>query len=380
VSEIIEVMDGGLHTTVQDLGRYGYQRYGVPVSGAMDVFSLRAANLLLGNSEDAAGLEITLVGPKLKFLSDTAIALCGADLRPRVDGQLVQTWKVLKIKAGSLLSFDGPMAGMRCYMAVPGGIDVPEVMGSRSTYTRSSIGGFKGRTLRPGDRLANIDGANPPSRSSKLPQALIPAFGHQHLLRVVMGPQDEAFTPQGVASFLGSTYAISQQSDRVGIRLDGPAIQHVKGGDIISDGAPFGAVQVPGSGRPVVLMADRGTTGGYTKIATVIAVDIGKLAQALPGDKVTFKPVTVDEAQALLAEREDLIKQFREQTQADNRSEGSKVRIAVDGTVLLIADDSGLPLTETAENANGASGSRRTVTVKDGEQAYTFEVETQRQI
>jgi len=377
--EIIEVIEGGLHTTVQDLGRYGYQRYGVPVSGAMDSHSLRLANLLIGNPEDAAGLEITLVGPKLKFLADTAVVLGGADLRPRVDGQPFQMWRIVKIKAGSLLTFDGPQAGMRCYLAVPGGVDVPVVMGSRSTYTRSAIGGYKGRILKPGDRLSALQGPGPLSRGCKLPQALMPAFGHLHLLRVIMGPQEDAFTPQGIASFLSSTYTVSRQSDRVGIRLEGEGIQHVKSGDIISDGAPFGAVQVPGSGQPVVLMADRGTTGGYTKIAAIITTDIGKLAQALPGDKVSFKAVTLNEAQALLAEREELVLEFKRHVEGIKAGGVSRVTIAVEGAALLVTDDSGTPLTETERFPIGHAGLKRSMTVRAGGQAYTFEVEVHRQ-
>jgi antagonist of KipI len=376
--EIIEVIDGGLHTTVQDLGRYGYQCYGVPVSGAMDPFSLRIANLLLGNPENAAGLEITLVGPKLKFLADIAIALCGADLQSRIDGKAVQSWRVLKIRAGNLLSFDGPMAGMRCYLAVAGGIDVPLVMGSRSTYTRSKIGGYQGRILKPDDRLSNVESASVSVRAPKLPQALIPSIGHEHLLRVIMGPQEDAFTSQGIVSFLSSTYTVSQQSDRVGIRLEGSGIEHVKSGDIISDGAPFGAVQVPGNGQPVVLMADRGPTGGYTKIATVISVDIGRLAQALPGDKVTFKAVTLKEAQTLLAEREKLVQEFKQQIEGLKVAGASRIRIAVDGTAFLVTDDLGAPLTEIEQSANGTAGAKRSVTVTAVGQVYTFEVDVQR--
>jgi antagonist of KipI len=299
--DIIDVLDGGLLTTVQDRGRYGYQRYGVPVSGAMDQFALAVANSLAGNDERAAGLEITLVGPRLRFLHSTVIALAGADLSPRLDDTPVPAWEPFVAPAGSVLSFGEPRDGARAYLAVHGGIDVPEVLGSRSTHVRSKLGGFGGRPLSAGDRLAT-PGTEPPRAidGRRMAPGLAPRYGHSHRLRVVPGPQHTAFTPKGLETLLSAAYTVTSQSDRIGCRLQGPPIEHATSPDIVSDAVPAGAIQVAGDGMPIVLLADRGTTGGYTKIATVISVDLSLLAQATAGDTITFAAVTVDEAHALV--------------------------------------------------------------------------------
>ena len=297
----IEVLDGGLLTTVQDLGRVGAQRFGVPVSGAMDTWSLRVANRLVGNPEEAAAIEITLVGPAMRFEGPGVIALAGADLAAQIDGRPAATWQSHAIRSGATLSFAGARDGMRAYLAVAGGIDVPLVLGSRSTFVRSALGGFEGRALRAGDRVpvgrASVHG---PAAGRSLPRDLVPSYGRSHTLRVVFGPQDDAFTEDGVRAFLEGPYAFAPESDRVGCRLVGPRIAHRSGADIVSDGTVFGAVQVTGDRLPIILMADRGTTGGYTKIATVASVDVPRVAQARPGDRVRFERVGVGEAQALL--------------------------------------------------------------------------------
>jgi len=305
----IEVIKGGALSTVQDLGRYGYQRFGVPVSGAMDQFALRVGNLLVGNEESEAGLEATFMGPTLTFHFDATIAITGGDLCPVLDGQPVSTWGSLSVSEGSTLSFKGPRDGIRAYVCVRGGIDVPTVMGSRSTFVRSQLGGFNGRALATGDivPVADMDdnGLQPVERG--LASDAIPRYGHNHTLRVTMGPQDDAFTTAGIDTFLSSTFDVTPMFDRMGNRLDGPVIEHVKGADIVSDGTSRGAVQVPGSGKPIVLLADCGTTGGYTKIATVISADLPRIAQAQPGDTVEFLAVSVEDAHAALREQEALI-------------------------------------------------------------------------
>ncbi len=301
----IEVIDGGMLTTVQDLGRYGYQRYGVPTSGALDLFSLRAANRLVGNPENAAGLEMTAIGPRLKFLVPATIALAGADLGARLDGRPVPQWESVVVEAGAALSFEGLQDGMRAYLAIAGSIDVPVVLGSRSTYARSRLGGVEGRPLKAGDVL-HVCGERPVllGGALRLPDAFRPTYGHSHVLRVVLGPQDDRFTPRGIDTFLTSTYTVAPQSDRMGCRLTGPVIEHLHGPDIVSDGTPPGAVQVAGDGVPIVLLADRGTAGGYTKIATVIGPDLPRLAQAAPGDKVTFARIDLDAAYKAVREQE----------------------------------------------------------------------------
>jgi antagonist of KipI len=329
----IEVLDGGLLTTVQDLGRVGFQRYGVPVSGAMDDWALRAGNRLAGNEAGAAVLEITLVGPVLRFGGPGVIALTGADLGARLDGRPVPTWQAVAVPAGAQLSFAGARDGLRACLAVGGGIDVPLVLGSRSTLLRSQMGGCMGRALAAGDRLpigprdTAVDHAG-----WRLPRDIVPTYGHTHAVRVVMGPQADAFTDEGIRTFLSGTYAMAPQSDRVGCRLQGPPIAHRRGADIVSDGSAFGSVQVSGDGQPIVLMADRGTTGGYAKIATVASVDLPRLAQAAPGDRIRFAQIDVGAAQDLLrAARSELDRIGPDETAAD---------LAAD----VFEEDSGAPL------------------------------------
>jgi antagonist of KipI len=301
----IEVIDGGMLTTVQDFGRFGYQRYGVPTSGALDAFSLRAANRLVGNPDGAAGLEMTLIGPRLAFLAPATIALTGADLDARVDDRPVARWESIVVGPGAVLSFTGPRDGVRGYLAIAGAVDVPVVLGSRATYARSRLGGIDGRPLRAGDVL-DVGGRRPVllGGALRLPAADRPIYGHAVTLRVVAGPQDDRFTARGIDTFLSSPYTVTPQSDRMGYRLAGPAIEHLRGPDIVSDGTPLGAVQVAGDGAPIVLLADRGTAGGYTKIATVIGPDVARLAQAAPGDTVRFTRIDLEAAYQAVRDEE----------------------------------------------------------------------------
>ena len=312
--DLLEVLDGGILTTVQDLGRTGYQRYGVPQSGALDSYALRVGNILVGNPDGAAGLEMTLAGPRLRILADTVLAVTGADLQPRINDAPFPTWHATPAPAGSVLSFGDMARGMRAYLAVAGGIDVPPVMGSRATYVRARLGGLEGRSLRPGDLLPaawegpldRVDGRRLPDEGVPVPQMPFP------VLRVVLGPHTDAFSPDGVRTFLDAAYTISPQSDRTGYRLQGPAVEHSGRADIVSEGVPLGAIQVAGDGMPMVLLADRGTTGGYTKLATVISVDLPLLAQATPGDVVTFQSVSLEEAHALLRRQEEFLDNVRQ--------------------------------------------------------------------
>ncbi len=310
----IEVVESGFFTTVQDLGRYGYQRYGVPVSGAMDRFALRAGNLLVGNEEGAAGLEMTFMGPRLRFLADCTIAITGANLGPMLNDQPVAMWESLPVLQGSVLSFQGPEDGIRAYLCVRGGIDAPPVLGSRSTFVRSKLGGFGGRALAPGDTLPVGESVGHPFvfAGRRLPAGRAPRYGNAHAVRAVMGPQDDAFTAEGIATFLSQGYSVTPRSDRMGCRLQGPRVAHKGGADIVSDGTPNGAVQVTGDGMPIVLLADCGTTGGYTKIATVISVDLPALGQAQPGDTVTFRAVSLEEAHAALREQQAVLDGLKE--------------------------------------------------------------------
>ena len=299
----ITVLNPGLLTTVQDMGRVGYQQFGVSVSGVMDPRSAAIANILVGNQEGEAVLECTMMGPHLQFDRANTIAITGGDLMPALDGQPIPTYRAVTVQAGQVLRFQAPKTGCRCFIAFTGGLDVPEVMGSRSTYLKAKIGGVEGRKLQKGDVI--------PFRAPGVPKNLnirfiSPEFVPRQVytLRVVLGPQDDAFTQEGMNTFLRETYTVTPEFDRMGCRLDGPAIQHVSGGDIISDGIAFGAIQIPSHGRPIIMLADRQTTGGYTKIATVISADFRLLGQLKAGDKVRFEKVSIAQAQeALLNQR-----------------------------------------------------------------------------
>jgi len=310
--EVFEVVQPGSLTTIQDMGRHGYQQYGVPVSGAMDSYALMVANLLVGNDEGAACLEITVLGPRLRILGDTVVAVTGADLSPALNNSPLPMWETVKVCSGDTISFGHPKRGCRGYLAVAGGIDVAEVLGSRSTYVKSCLGGLDGRPLRSGDRLCSGEPRAGIS-ARKLPSQYIPEYQGENELRVILGPQDDYFTRKGIQTFLHSEYRISVQADRMGYRLEGPPIEHKAGADIVSDGIPLGAVQVPGDGLPIILLADRQTTGGYAKIATVSTIDLPKLAQAKPGDRVRFIQITEEEAYQLLQEYDrgiDALKQY----------------------------------------------------------------------
>jgi len=304
------VLQPGPLTTVQDVGRYGYQQYGVPPSGAVDNYAYRIGNLLVGNEETAASLEITLFGCQLRVLRGTTIAVTGADLAATINGNPIPRWESIPVRCGDIVSFPRLKSGCRAYLTVTGGIDVPRVMSSAATYTKASIGGIKGRPIRKGDILHTVE-ATPVTVRALVPPEYIPEYSNQIELRVMLGPQDNCFTQDGISTFLQSTYTISTEADRIGCRLEGPRIQHQTKADIISDGIPLGAVQVPGNGLPIILLADRLTTGGYTKIATVISVDIPKLAQAKPGDQVRFQQVSEDAAYLALQEHEQQIQAIR---------------------------------------------------------------------
>ncbi|RQD72240.1 MAG: biotin-dependent carboxyltransferase [Tindallia sp. MSAO_Bac2] len=321
----IKINKPGLLTTVQDGGRVGYQQFGVPVSGVMDAFSQRVANLLAGNDENEAVLEITLMGPEIEFEEDMVIAVTGGDLGAVLEGEALPLWQSVLVQSGQKIAFKAVKKGCRAYLAVAGGIQVPAVMGSKATYTRGKIGGYEGRALKAGDAL---DIGKPSASLDKLKDRSVNQDQYEYpqeiTIRVVAGPQEEAFTDEGINTFYSSSYAVTNECDRMGYRLNGPEITHESGGDIISDGIAMGAVQVPGHGMPIVMMADRQTTGGYTKIANVISVDLPKMAQAKPGDQISFQKVTVEEAQQLLKDQEARIEHYRRELSLGTSAEDEK--------------------------------------------------------
>ena len=299
----------GLFTTVQDLGRTGYQKSGFSVSGVMDRRSFMIANLLVDNPENEAVIEFSMVGPTIRFTSDTIIAMTGGKFSPKLNGKPIHMYAAVYVHKGDLMEIGFAETGCWGYLAISSRLDVKNVMGSRSTNTKCSVGGFHGRKIEKNDQIW--------FRAKK---RYLPYFLSRHLepddfgkeevdIRVVMGPQEDAFTKKGIKTFLTEEYTVTADADRMGYRLEGPHIAHKGSADIISDGIPFGAIQVPSHGKPIIMLADRQTTGGYTKIATVIGVDIPKLVQRKPGNKIRFYPVSVKTAQELYRQE---IKEFDE--------------------------------------------------------------------
>lgn len=292
----IDVINGGILTTIQDSGRYGYQELGIPTSGVMDDYNYRLANILVGNKLDEAVLEMTYFGPTLKFNEDLTLAITGSDMNPKINGQPAPMFETIKLKAGDTLQFGKVNEGIRGYLAFGGSIDVPVVNGSKSTHIKTKMGGIDGRSLKPKDTLNIIKSKDKTMR--RIPEEYLPKFNHCNLLRVVLGPQDDYFTEKGIHDlFRSGGYQVTKDFDRMGIRLKGTSIEHKETADIISDGTTFGSIQVPANGQPIILVADRQTTGGYTKIGNVITPDLYKLAQMSFLDKVLFQKVTIEEAQ-----------------------------------------------------------------------------------
>ena len=301
----ITILNPGLLTTVQDFGRIGYQQFGVPVSGVVDPRAMSIANILVDNPEDEAVLECTMLGPQIRFHAANAIAITGGDLGPTIDNQPIPNYAAIRVEAGQVLRFAGLRSGCRAYIAFAGGLDIAPVMGSRSTYMKAKIGGVEGRKLQKDD-VIKFRKPNPDLRGLNI-RHISPEFVPrlEYKLRVVLGPQDDMFTEHGIETFLSESYVVTPEFDRMGCRLDGEIIEHKgESGDIISDGIAFGAIQVPTAGKPIIMLSDRQTTGGYTKIANVISADFRILAQLKAGDRVRFALVSVAAAQdALLTQR-----------------------------------------------------------------------------
>ena len=302
----VHVVRPGLLTTVQDLGRWGSQANGVPVAGPMDWFSHRLANALLDNPRDAAALEITFVGPELHFGQACTVAIAGAEFAVMAGGRTAPHGEPFEVSAGARLTFGERLRGARAYLAIDGGIGTPLLLGSRSTHVPSGMGGLAGRALQKDDVLP-IDGASGRrSRSRRQNRHAGDMLSEPAVARVVRGPDEERFGAEAFHALQSAPYTISADSDRMGFRLHGPAIA-AAGADIISDATPMGTVQVTGAGQPTVLMADRQTTGGYSRIATVITADLGIIGQRAAGDVVSFRLCTMADALAALIARENAL-------------------------------------------------------------------------
>jgi biotin-dependent carboxylase-like uncharacterized protein len=312
--ETFEVLEPGILTTIQDLGRYGFNQFGVPPSGASDLFSLKAGNLLVGNRAEDASLETMVMGLKLKALREVLIAITGGDLFPTLNGEPLEMWRAHLLVEGDVITFKRVRKGCRAYLAVSGSIDVSPVMGSKATYLSGNFGGLEGRALRRGDTLYTANVRSPLDRVGiRFPEEGIPLFEKEALLRVIPGPQDHHFTKRGFETFSSSFYQVTPQCDRMGVRLEGPKIERRSDVEesIISEGLVSGAIQVPGDGKPIIILTEL-VTGGYTKIATVISTDLTKVAQLKPGDRVQFKPIAIEDAHDILRKQDEFLKDFKE--------------------------------------------------------------------
>ena len=308
----ILIKEPGLLTTVQDKGRFGKRESGMSCAGAMDTDSLRIANMLVANNEYEAALEATIIGPKIEFVGDAVIAVSGADLSPRLDSEEIRLNQAYSVKTGQVLSFGQRRDGCRTYIAFAGGLDTPVLFGSRSTLLRNKIGGIDntGRPLRAGDAIMLRNSVAKLDNMEKRCWERAAYPDGKLEIRVVLGPQDDCFTEEGIQTFLSEEgFLMTDRCNRQGYRLQGnKKIEHVGNGNIVSDGIALGAIQVPPDGAPIIMMAEAQSTGGYTKIANVITDDLAKLAQAMPGTRICFKAVDVLEAQAILAEKDAYFK------------------------------------------------------------------------
>ena len=319
----IQVVKPGLQTTIQDLGRFGYMSQGVSVTGAMDARSLRISNLLVGNAENEAVLEMTMTGPSLKFDEDRLIAVSGGGMLPVMNGKRLQVHTPLFIPAGSLLHFEPLKKGCRAYLSVAGGFDVPVLMGSKSTYLRAGLGGYKGRALQKGDILdllpmpqASRDFMKRLSEHRSSPKWSVSrspgSTNEQTIIRVLKGSHYDRFTEQSRDLFFGSPFQISTQSDRMGYRLDtDQTIELSEPFELLSEAVTLGTIQLPPGGKPIILLADRQSTGGYPRIGQVMIVDIPKLAQLRPGEWVVFDEVSLQEAEQIYIQSEKEIAEIK---------------------------------------------------------------------
>ena len=322
---MITIRKPGLLSNIQDLGRYGFQKYGVITSGAMDSIAHRIANLLVGNSENTSTLELTLLGPVIEFHQDSLIAICGGDLSPTIQEMPVPLWRSVFVKKGTVLRFGAARSGCRAYLAVAGGFSIPKIMNSTSTYLRAKLGGFHGRALITGDQVMFH---SPREHPLKMMQHLNLRVGHQAfarmdwsialdlipylkrkpLIRVMRGRHYQLFSKESQDQFFSKPFTITTQSDRMGYRLKGSTLRLSNAQEMLSDAVTFGTIQVPADGNPIILLADRQTTGGYPKIGQIASVDFSLIVQAKPGDEVYFTEVSHEEAQRLYLEKEMKIK------------------------------------------------------------------------
>ncbi|MBU8849237.1 MAG: biotin-dependent carboxyltransferase family protein [Desulfobacterales bacterium] len=308
--ESLRVLSPGGYTTVQDMGRIGYQEMGIPVTGVLDKFAPVFANLLVGNPENHPVLEITVIGPVLEVLSPIDVAVTGANIGITVNDRPMLEWQSIRLEKGDILSIQQVKQGCRAYLAVNGGIDVPKVMGSYSTYTGGRLGGFLGRILEKGDVLKSKD-AKLLDKLRLVPEKMIPDYLSDKIIRAIPGPQD-IFFDKGLELFFKSKFLVTPKANRMGYRLQGPCIEIRKGmpKSIVSESSMPGSVQIPADGQPIILLVEQ-TVGGYMKIATIISSDIPKVAQSTPGDTLRFEKIDLKTAHHLYNDQQNKIKQIK---------------------------------------------------------------------
>lgn len=304
----LEILAPGPLSTIQDLGRFGYMQSGFSPGGAMDTHAAKIANLLVGNAMGDGVIEMTLMGLSARFDCDTVIALTGADMAATLNGEPIPLYQSVAVHAEDELVMKAAVSGMRGYLAVAGGFDLPLVMGSMSTNLKCAIGGFEGRKLKAGDKLPLRRAADVSQFGTRRVEPV--QYASAVCVRAVAGPQDDYFTDKGLETFFSKEYTVSAKSDRMGIRLDGDKVESIDGVDIVSDGIVTGSVQIPSDGHPIVMMADRQTTGGYAKIASVITPDLKLLAQLQPGNTVRFVRVSEREAEKINIREQRYFKQL----------------------------------------------------------------------
>lgn len=302
-------MRSGLFTTVQDRGRYGCLRYGVPISGAMDEYSFTVANLLVDNNPDAACLETTLIGPQLQALNDLQAAVTGGECELLINGSVTPMWQTLEISKDDIVTLGKMRSGCRSYLAIRGGIDVPLVLGSRSTYLRGGFGGMNGQPLSVDDVIERFHLPRIDTRLS-VSSSQVPKITSTFEAHCLVGPQADMFDATGIDTFFSCPYVVTSESDRMGYRLRGSLIAHKDKADIVSDALLPGTVQVPKNGQPILIMRDAQTTGGYPKIATVITSDISMLGQAKPNNRISFSEITLEDAYKRLNEYRERLRRL----------------------------------------------------------------------
>ncbi len=322
---MFEVLFGGAQTTIQDLGRFGRYRYAICPSGAQDNFSFRVGNILLRNNENAAALEITVIGPQIRVQGDTVIVFTGADMSPKINGREVELWKTFKVRVNDLISFGQLRSGCRAYICVAGGIDVPLVFGSRSTGTLNKMGGYKGRKLEKGDviKAFNPDVPLHEIEGHSLPREYIPSFSTEADLRIIPGGYEYRLTEESLADFFRATWNVAPNSNRVAYYLNGPQLAFIpqrqpfgagsNPSNVVDIAYPIGSVQVPGGEHPVLLLNDGVTGGGFAIIGTVVKADLDVVAQLKPGDRIVFERIGIEEALEIRKEKAGRVLAIKEE-------------------------------------------------------------------